>query len=196
MGLILDAQKSAKRQALLDSAYDLFLSQGTEKTSISDIVTRAGVAKGTFYLYFHDKQDILRALTARISHQVMSDALNFLDKHLSPNPTDNVIAFVDYIVEFFKREPFVLRVIERNFSWPSLEKDIRSGADKLYARLQQDLCNIPSLQNRPTEDIFRLLFSLVTLVGSMCYSSIIENRPAPIDDMKPVIYDIIRKSLN
>ncbi len=196
MGLILDAQKSAKRQALLESAYELFLSQGTEKTSISDIAARAGIAKGTFYLYFHDKQDILRALTARISHQVMSNAVSYLDKHPSVNPLDNVVTFVDYIIEFFKREPFVLRVIERNFSWPSIEKDIRSGADKLYARLQQDLCNIPSLQHKPTEEIFMLLFSLVTLVGGVCYSSIIENRPAPIDDMKPIVYDIIRKSLS
>ena len=35
-----------------------FTSKGIQKTSISDIVEDAGVAKGTFYLYFKDKYDI------------------------------------------------------------------------------------------------------------------------------------------
>ena len=47
-----DENKHQKMDALFQSAYDLFLNQGIEKTSISDIAKKAGVAKGTFYLYF------------------------------------------------------------------------------------------------------------------------------------------------
>ena len=50
--------------ALFQSAYDLFLNQGIEKTSISDIAKKAGVAKGTFYLYFADKYEIRDRLIA------------------------------------------------------------------------------------------------------------------------------------
>ena len=50
-----DENKHQKMDALFQSAYDLFLNQGIEKTSISDIAKKAGVAKGTFYLYFADK---------------------------------------------------------------------------------------------------------------------------------------------
>lgn len=46
-----DENKHQKMDALFQSAYDLFLNQGIEKTSISDIAKKAGVAKGTFYLY-------------------------------------------------------------------------------------------------------------------------------------------------
>ena len=49
-----DENKHQKMDALFQSAYDLFLNQGIEKTSISDIAKKAGVAKGTFYLYFAD----------------------------------------------------------------------------------------------------------------------------------------------
>ena len=47
-----DENKQQKRESLLDSAFQLFIEHGFSKTSISDIVHNAGVAKGTFYLYF------------------------------------------------------------------------------------------------------------------------------------------------
>ena len=50
-----DIKKQLKRDALMSSAFDLFTTQGFTETTIRDIVTRAGVAKGTFYLYFKDK---------------------------------------------------------------------------------------------------------------------------------------------
>ena len=48
----IDNNKQMKRESLLDSAFSLFINNGFSKTSISDIVNNAGVAKGTFYLYF------------------------------------------------------------------------------------------------------------------------------------------------
>ena len=43
--------------------------------------------------------------------------------------------------------------------------------------------------------MFRLIFVLVEMCGSICYASIIEGRPAGIEQMKPILYDIVRKSL-
>ena len=48
----LETNKKKKRDSLLDSAFSLFTSKGINKTSISDIAEKSGVAKGTFYLYF------------------------------------------------------------------------------------------------------------------------------------------------
>ena len=63
MGKI-DKNKQIKRESLLETAFQLFTSKGIHKTSISDIVDNAGVAKGTFYLYFKDKYDIRNKLVA------------------------------------------------------------------------------------------------------------------------------------
>ena len=56
MGIIED-KKKLKLDALLDSAFSLFITKGIEKTSVSDITKKAKVAKGTFYLYFKNKYD-------------------------------------------------------------------------------------------------------------------------------------------
>ena len=57
MGKI-DENKKKKKETLFNSAYELFITKGINSTAISDIVEKAGVAKGTFYLYFKDKYDI------------------------------------------------------------------------------------------------------------------------------------------
>ena len=43
----------------MDAGYDLFITKGINNTVIDDIVKKAGVAKGTFYLYFKDKYDLV-----------------------------------------------------------------------------------------------------------------------------------------
>lgn len=54
-----------RREELLEAAEALFLSQGYEQASVSDIVARAGVAKGLFYYYFRSKDEVLDAIAAR-----------------------------------------------------------------------------------------------------------------------------------
>jgi AcrR family transcriptional regulator len=52
-------EAEVRREELLVVATDLFIDRGYERTSIERITTEAGVAKGTFYLYFESKQDLL-----------------------------------------------------------------------------------------------------------------------------------------
>ena len=57
MGKI-EVKKKEKKNALFQNAFDLFTDKGFAKTTIADIAERAGLAKGTFYLYFKDKYDL------------------------------------------------------------------------------------------------------------------------------------------
>lgn len=49
----------------MDTALELFLSAGYEKTTVQDIVRKVNVAQGTFYYYFPSKEAILEAIFAR-----------------------------------------------------------------------------------------------------------------------------------
>lgn len=60
-----------RQEELMDAAQALFLSQGVEATTISDIVAAADVAKGTFYTYFASRTEILQALAQRYTRQFM-----------------------------------------------------------------------------------------------------------------------------
>jgi AcrR family transcriptional regulator len=54
-----------RRDELMNAAERLFLEKGFEQTSIEEITKGADVAKGTFYLQFSSKTDVLEALRAR-----------------------------------------------------------------------------------------------------------------------------------
>ena len=50
------------RKEILDAAKELFLSKGYEETAITDIMERAGGAKGMFYRFFKGKEEVMHAL--------------------------------------------------------------------------------------------------------------------------------------
>jgi AcrR family transcriptional regulator len=51
-----------KKDNLIQAALKLFEEQGYHTTKVSDIVREAGVAQGTFYLYFKSKEDVFRCI--------------------------------------------------------------------------------------------------------------------------------------
>lgn len=55
-------RKEARPAELLDAAFELFVERGFAATRIDDIAARAGVSKGTVYLYFPSKQAVFEAL--------------------------------------------------------------------------------------------------------------------------------------
>ena len=57
--------KHLKQLRILDAATHLFLDRSVSDTAIDDVVKLAGVAKGTFYLYFRDKYDLLDQIVIR-----------------------------------------------------------------------------------------------------------------------------------
>jgi AcrR family transcriptional regulator len=56
------ARSAARREAILAAALDEFSARGFEATRLDDVAKRAGIAKGTIYLYFRDKESLFQEL--------------------------------------------------------------------------------------------------------------------------------------
>ncbi|HXW18270.1 MAG TPA: TetR/AcrR family transcriptional regulator [Candidatus Acidoferrales bacterium] len=61
-----------RRDELITAARSLFLRHGVGPTTIEQITSGADVAKGTFYLYFSSKDDILSALRERFAQTILT----------------------------------------------------------------------------------------------------------------------------
>jgi AcrR family transcriptional regulator len=57
-----EIRSAARREAILNAAREEFASQGFAAARLDDIAGRAGVAKGTIYLYFADKETLFQEL--------------------------------------------------------------------------------------------------------------------------------------
>ncbi len=62
-------RKDARPQELLDAALDLFVERGFAATRSEDVAARAGVSKGTLYLYYPSKEELLKEV---IRHHVIN----------------------------------------------------------------------------------------------------------------------------
>jgi AcrR family transcriptional regulator len=63
----LGARGEATRRRLMDAAEEVFGTRGYHAASVTDITQKAGVAQGTFYLYFDSKLELFQALVREIS---------------------------------------------------------------------------------------------------------------------------------
>ncbi|MGJ6962984.1 TetR/AcrR family transcriptional regulator [Streptosporangium sp. G11] len=83
---------SVKAARILDSARELVLEHGVRKVTIAEIAAAAGVGKGTVYLYWETKEDLLVGLAARevltwietIKNQIAQDPQSILPRRLAP----------------------------------------------------------------------------------------------------------------
>src|ERR1700751_1274747 len=57
-----ERRKDARPQELLGAALDLFAERGFASTRLEDVARRAGVSKGTLYLYFANKEELFKAV--------------------------------------------------------------------------------------------------------------------------------------
>lgn len=69
-----------RRRQILDAVAGLLLEDGYEALTVSKVATRAGVAKGTVYLYFDSKQEMLAALQARMWEHILEAPAALLDR--------------------------------------------------------------------------------------------------------------------
>ena len=73
-------RKEARPQELLDAALSLFVEKGFAGTRAEEVAVRAGVSKGTLYLYFPSKEDLLKAVIAHhLSERIAAGAAQAAD---------------------------------------------------------------------------------------------------------------------
>ena len=186
----LDVKKQLKMNSLLDTAFELFTTNGVSQTSISEISEHAGVAKGTFYLYFKDKLDIRDKLIAYKSSKLFEEAIQELEEKNEDLPfTDSLIFITDYVIDKLTENQSLLILISKNLGWGVFKSTL---SNELYP---SDI-NLYEYIHRKTQDRISqpevMLFMIVELVSSTCYNSIIHSEPLPIEQYKPYLYATIR----
>lgn len=60
-----EQQKEARRVAIIDAALEEFTAQGFTSTKLDDVAVRAGIGKGTIYLYFDSKESLFEEVVRR-----------------------------------------------------------------------------------------------------------------------------------
>lgn len=195
-----EENKQNKRSSLLSNAYKLFLDKGFNKTTISDIANGAGLAKGTFYLYFKDKYDLRDELVARKSAQILMEAVEAVKLRPEPLETfeDYLMALVDYILNYLQRNKMQLKFISKNLSWGIFRHVIEKNSNTDYANLgefYEDFLQELKQNKYECDNPELLLFTIIELVSATGYSTIMYESPCDLQTYLPFLHQSIHQIL-
>jgi AcrR family transcriptional regulator len=93
------AESVARRDAILDAALTVFAERGFEAARLDDVAARAGVAKGTLYLYFKDKE----ALFEEVVRTAVSPIVERIGA-LAAAPDLSMANLLDGLFSLFEKE--------------------------------------------------------------------------------------------
>ncbi|HET7190754.1 MAG TPA: TetR/AcrR family transcriptional regulator [Pseudolabrys sp.] len=115
------ARSGERRDAILAAALDEFASRGFEVARLDDVARRAGVAKGTIYLYFRDKETLFQELIRTMLTPLVGtiEALGAADVPLAMLADRIVDLFVNEVYET-RRKDVVRLMISEGWRFPAL----------------------------------------------------------------------------
>lgn len=95
--------KTERRQQILDHARDVFARRGYHAAKIEDIVLAAGIARGTFYLYFQDKRAIFEEIVDRVIAKLAMSIMRVdpfdAQRSVGDQVTENIRRIVTMLLE-------------------------------------------------------------------------------------------------
>ena len=191
-----EENKLKKRESLLDTAFKLFTEKGIHNTSISDIVEQAGVAKGTFYLYFKDKYDINNKLVVHRASKLFDDALEHMRESVVIGYRDRILFVINDIIDSLTEDKVLLMFISKNlglgFSRYAMESTVVNEESSIKEASESLLKDIGDEIKNPR----LMMYMIIELTGSSIYSSILYDQPVKIDEFKPYLYKAINSIID
>jgi len=100
-----------KKDQIRKAALVVFARRGFHETTVAEIAQEAGIAKGTIYLYYPSKEEILIAIFRRYTDAMVDLGDGLLNSALSV--PDILAVFVRKQIDLFREEPDLVRILSR-----------------------------------------------------------------------------------
>lgn len=100
-----------RTQEILAAARKLLDQSGLEAMTMDDIAAAAGVAKGTLYLYFQSKDDLLLAMISQVGENILRDVEAALQA--PGTPPERLTRMVSVLLEYLDRERLLFPIYAR-----------------------------------------------------------------------------------
>ncbi|WLQ04936.1 TetR/AcrR family transcriptional regulator [Arthrobacter oryzae] len=94
------------RQRVVDTAYELFSRRGIRDVGVNELISRAGVAKATFYRHFSSKDELVLAFLEQRDRHWTVDMIVADARRRGGTPVEQLLAIFDVFGDWFRRDDF------------------------------------------------------------------------------------------
>ncbi|WP_285395327.1 TetR family transcriptional regulator [Lysinibacillus sp. fls2-241-R2A-57] len=160
-----------KKQKIIEATIDQFTTKGVENTKISDIVKAAGIAQGTFYLYFPSKFSVMPEIAKYAVEEIMKEIHASVNLHDAfDNKIEQLVKAVFRITEE-KKELFAvlyagLAQSEHLKQWESIYSPFYNW---VYDLLEEAASKMEIRQNVNSARTSRILIGLIESTAEQLY---------------------------
>jgi AcrR family transcriptional regulator len=157
-----------KKDNLIQAALKLFEDQGYHTTKVSDIVREAGVAQGTFYLYFKSKEDMFRSIAEACLEQI-TVALQ-KDGALTGTDEEQYYGMMRRALEVYYDNQTILKIIKFHGLG---SQEIASVSEVFYQQsmliIKQTLRGVAMYANYSEQQLEIVAFAKIGMVEMVAY---------------------------
>ena len=122
-----------RTREIMAAARTLFEQRGPDAMTMEEVAAAAGVAKGTVYLYFQSKDDLIQALLAQVGENILRDLEAAL---VAPGtPPEKLIRLVSVLLEYLNRERLLFPIYARELVQG--EGESRDGFRRRFQELEE-----------------------------------------------------------
>lgn len=182
-----DRQREERERLILEAAEELLAEKGYHEMSIDEIAARVGVSKGTVYLHFPSKEELVLAYLSRGMRRFMQEATDALNASASPSAKLRALMELFYVGVFKGRNNLFTALYEnpelrnrmldnkREFhgQWDALSQRVSQVFDEGKAQGEFDA-------TIPTPVLVSLFWSLAS---PRTYERLVEQEQIPLDEM-------------
>ena len=122
-----------RTREILAAARQLLEQRGPEAMTMEEIAAAAGVAKGTLYLYFQSKDDLILALINQVGENILRDVEASLQA--PGTPPEKLMRMVSVLLEYLHRERLLFPIYARELLRG--ERQPREGFRRRYQELEE-----------------------------------------------------------
>jgi AcrR family transcriptional regulator len=131
-----------EREALiLRAAKDVFAARGYHRTGVSHIIKRAGIARGTFYLYFTSKHGLLERLLDDVMREIQARVRTITLGKDDPPPLFQLRANLSGVIAYLLRDRAMTRILLHHAVGlnPEIDKKLTAFEAKLMRTIEGSL---------------------------------------------------------
>jgi AcrR family transcriptional regulator len=186
-----------RRERIIDNATGLFAVKGYHGTTIDEIVQATGIAKGTFYIYFESKEELLVEVIKRLIESTMEKIDRELEEGKSKDFITRIEAKGQELLELYlKKSELLYMLLGETVGNPRLKGHLNEVYERLAERIEDDIREgVLAGEIFPFDDLKTVSYALVGM-GQSIAILISESGGSQMEKTRKTVHELISRAFS
>lgn len=186
-----------RRERIIENASGLFAAKGYHGTTVDEIVQATGIAKGTFYIYFNSKEELLVEVIKRL----IDGTLERIDSQLVERKGRDFIASIEmkggeFLQLYMENKELLYMLLGETVGNPRLMDQLKDVYEKLADTVEEDLrTGVREGRIYPYADLRILAHALVGMGQTVAFMLSV-NEDFDLEKARETVHQLMQRALS